>query len=127
MLGQSVPGGLSKENSKLSNKNTASKSQQRPFQLEQIRQILSKPAEQRTTFELRTVLTPLMSEIAFFKERKLKLQDLNEVCGGLQYQTNPSDSFIIHYGDRGDKFYIILKGTVSVWLPMPIEEMRRPI
>ena len=73
MLGQSVPGGLSKENSKLSNKNTASKSQQRPFQLEQIRQILSKPAEQRTTFELRTVLTPLMSEIAFFKERKLKL------------------------------------------------------
>lgn len=52
---------------------------------------------------------------------------MNEVCGGLQYESHPSDSFIIHYGDRGDKFYIILKGSVSVWLPVPINEMRRPM
>ena len=57
----------------------------------------------------------------------MKLHDLNEVCVGLQYESHPRDSFIIHYGDRGDKFYIILKGSVSVWLPVPIDEMKRPI
>ena len=52
------------------NRSTASNNALRHF--DSIKQILSKPAENRTTYELRTVLTPLMADIQFFKERKMK-------------------------------------------------------
>ena len=96
-------------------------------QFKLIKNILSKPAEQRSTYELRTVLTPLMADIAFFKERKLKPHDIQEVCVGLQYLSKPKNSFVIKYGEEGDMFYIILKGKVSVWLPVPLHEMRKPM
>ena len=68
-----------------------------------------------------------MSNIAFFNDRKMKQHEFNEVSSGLLYEAHPSDSYVIHYGDIGNKFYIILKGTVSVWLPVPLSEMKRPI
>lgn len=68
-----------------------------------------------------------MADISFFKERKLKTPDLNEVCGGLEYASYPNNSFVLRYGEVGDKFYIILKGKVSVWIPMKVENMRRPM
>lgn len=46
-----------------------------------------------------------------------------EICGGLVYETWPSDSRIITYGDVGDKFFIVLKGKVSVWVPVSKEDM----
>lgn len=46
-----------------------------------------------------------------------------DVCNGLQYAYVPKDSFVIRYGEQGDSFYIILKGTVSVWAPVSAEEM----
>ena len=27
------------------------------------------------------------------------------------------------YGDRGDVFYILLKGVVSMWVPVPAEKL----
>ena len=91
-----------------------------------IKAILSKPPEQRSTFELRT-MAPLLGNIGFFKKRKLKPQEMNEVCYGLQYTTLPRNSMVIRYGELGDSFYIILKGKCSVWAPVPAEEMRRPL
>ena len=33
----------------------------------------------------------------------------------------------MRYGEQGDKFYLILKGRVSVWVPVPHREMKRPL
>lgn len=68
-----------------------------------------------------------MANIAFFKNRKLKPAALNEVCGGLQYLKLTENSNVIHYGDVGDKFFIILKGTVSVWIPVPSNEIHKKL
>ena len=54
-----------------------------------------KPADQRSATELRTVLTPLMANIDFFKALKLKPQEMNEVCGGLEYAKRPKNSYVI--------------------------------
>ena len=51
-------------------------------QLETIKNILSKPQDQRNTHDLRT-LVPLMLGIKFFKERKLKDREITEICSGL--------------------------------------------
>ena len=88
--------------------------------------ILFKPAEQRSTYELRN-LVPLISDIAYFSKLKLKPYELNEVCSGLEYRVVNKDSFVINYGEQGDLFYIILKGKVSVWQPVPPDQMRRPM
>lgn len=82
--------------------------------------ILSKQAEQRSTFELRN-LVPLIADIGYFKQLKLKPYELNEVCSGLEYQAMPKESFVIRYGEEGDMFFIILKGRVSVWVPMSVD------
>ena len=72
-------------------------------------------------------MAPLLGNIGFFKKRKLKAQEMTEVCNGLQYAHHPKNSMVIKYGEEGDMFYIILKGKVSVWTPVPIEEMRHPL
>lgn len=91
-----------------------------------MKSILSKPAEHRSTYELRN-LVPLISDIAYFNKLKLKPYELNEVCSGLEYMKKTRDSFVINYGEEGDLFYIILKGKVSVWLPASFDQMRQPI
>ena len=92
-----------------------------------IRTILQKPEEQRTSFELDTVLGPLMAGISFFQERNLSTAEMSDICIALQYAQNPANSVVIRYGEQGDMFYIILKGKVAVWVPVPTESMARPL
>ena len=33
----------------------------------------------------------------------------------------------MRYGDEGDLFYLILKGKVSVWVPVPHRQMKQPL
>ena len=49
------------------------------------------------------------------------------MCAGLEYGCKPANSFVIKYGEQGDMFYLVLKGTVSVWLPQTPEAMRQPL
>lgn len=36
----------------------------------------------------------------------------------LSYEFMPKETAIFHLGDKGDKFYIILKGSVSICVPV---------
>ena len=45
----------------------------------------------------------------------------------IEYACQPKNSFVIRYGEAGDLFYIILRGRVSVWVPMSFQQMQRPI
>lgn len=39
---------------------------------------------------------------------------MNSLVHGLKYKYVEKDTILFNYGDRGDKFYLILKGTISV-------------
>ena len=84
---------------------------------DQIRHILAKDAEMRTKKDVHQILVPFMENIELFRNLKLKKKELIEVCTGLQYETCSRESTVINYGDFGDKYFIILKGQVSVWYP----------
>ena len=49
------------------------------------------------------------------------------ICKGLDYLQKQHRSYVIREGDDGDRFYIVLKGRCSVWVPLKIEEMVKPI
>ena len=53
-----------------------------------------------------------------------------EVCSGLEYQCAPKNSLVIRFGEEGDKFYLVLRGRVEVWLPTerkPMQEKLRKV
>ena len=33
----------------------------------------------------------------------------------------------MRYGEEGERFYLILKGKVSIWVPVPHENMKEPL
>lgn len=35
----------------------------------------------------------------------------------MTYQKNPQNDLIIQYGDKGNEFYVILKGTIGILVP----------
>ncbi len=81
-------------------------------------------------------LVPLLRTIQFFKERKLKDRDLLEICKRLKHQSMGPGQCIINagiyrnhvlkskIGEFGDKFYIVLKGRVSVNVPIPKQQQK---
>eukprot|EP00347_Sterkiella_histriomuscorum_P023519 403334331 len=78
--------------------------------------ILKKSPETRTDKDLQ-ILIPIVQNISFFKEKKIKARDLIEICQRLKYENISAQKNVIQYGEYGDRFYIILEGQVSVWIP----------
>lgn len=56
-------------------------------------------------------------EIKLFKELNLKDDVMYEILAVMQYERYKKNHMVFNYEDVGDKFYIILKGHVSVLLP----------
>lgn len=63
------------------------------------------------------MLAPLVKELKFFKNRNMTNQDIYYLCREMTYENfNPGEA-VLKYGDHGNKFFIIIKGTVDVKLP----------
>lgn len=68
----------------------------------------------------------LVSGIQLFKDKQLvrKEEDredlINEIWGIIQFESMSKGKRVFRYGDYGDKFYIILKGEVSVHAPVKV-------
>lgn len=65
------------------------------------------------------MLTPIIKEISFFKERDIKDKNFIDIGSCLKYEFHDKGSTVFKLGTTGNKFYIILRGVVSVQLPVP--------
>uniref|UniRef100_A0A0G4IA73 Cyclic nucleotide-binding domain-containing protein n=1 Tax=Chromera velia CCMP2878 TaxID=1169474 RepID=A0A0G4IA73_9ALVE len=81
-----------------------------------IRYISKLPPQKRTPGQLDTLerfLTRSNSYLGQFAAKRL-------MCMSLEYEFYPAGAEIFTWGDVGDKFYIILRGSVSVQIPDPV-------
>jgi hypothetical protein len=60
-------------------------------------------------------LEQILKKTKFFKERKIG--QLNEIAMNMQMEEHSQGSTIFNIGDPGKKFYIVLKGSVGVYIP----------
>jgi len=81
-------------------------------------QILKKPSDQRSDKDLQVML-PIIREIAFFKNKNIQGQDLVQICQEMKHAHYREGEAVFKQGEYGDKFYIILRGEVSVKIPDP--------
>ena len=66
-------------------------------------------------------MTQLLGEVRFFYERDINKEcDLIEIAKSLLLETFNKDDMVFDFGDEGEKFYIILEGTVSIRIPILI-------
>lgn len=59
--------------------------------------VLKKPFERRTQRDLDRI-APLLRNIGFFKENKIKEKDLNDIAKRLRYSVHQSGHRVINYG-----------------------------
>jgi len=72
------------------------------------------------------LLVPLIKTITFFKEREIQDQDFTDLATCLNYECYKAGENVFEFGSYGDKFYIILQGTVGVYIPNPdVREFNR--
>ena len=77
-----------------------------------------KTSEQRTEKDFH-ILMPIVKELKFFLQKQIVGQDLHEVCHLVKHEYMRAGDHVFKYGDFGDKFYVILKGQVSIRIPDP--------
>ena len=59
-----------------------------------------------------------LKNFEFTKTKNLKsIEQLAHIAMAMKLEIYEKDSKIINYGDPGEKFYMILKGFVSVYIP----------
>ena len=56
-------------------------------------------------------------EIEFFKENEIEDDEFDYIISRLNYRYYKPNTSVITYGELGDKFYIILSGTLAVLVP----------
>ena len=91
--------------------------------------ILSKDFQSRSGQEIRFAADYLSKNYTYFinlknNDSQFKVEKLTKICKLEKYSPN---EIIILYGDIGDKFYIVLEGSIVIYKPEYIEEQMKPI
>ena len=84
--------------------------------------VLQKPYETRTTQDIRLILKTT-SNYEYFKTYDKETHE--QICRYMTHNFLQKDEILCEIGSKGSTFYIILKGTVEVWvlIPRDIEEI----
>lgn len=83
-----------------------------------LKTILQKPQQQRSKEELQDVEN-IISNHQFFKKNIKSREHCEQIVQLMHFEECQEFQNVINYGEKGDKFYIILKGLVSIKIPNP--------
>ena len=90
--------------------------------LDKVIELIKTPPLNRTKSESRTIQYYLCQNIDYFK-RLTQDPDGNEkipkIISVLNSESFKKGEHVIHFGEIGDKFYVILSGNVSIYKPSP--------
>lgn len=62
-------------------------------------------------------ISQYLKNVQFFKDRKIRDKDLDELVSACHFESFTPGEKIMEYGEPGSKFYIQIKGVVSVSIP----------
>ena len=91
--------------------------------------ILAKDFQNRSGQEIRYAADYLSKNYTYFinlknNDSQFKVEKLTKICKLEKFKPG---EIIILYGDIGDKFYIVLEGSIVIYKPEYVEELMRPI
>ena len=81
-----------------------------------IKKTLSKPFQQRSEGELNHIVS-LLKKVQFFKDKPISNESMLELAQSMKFERLQGMQNCMNFGEKGNKFYIILKGVVSVQIP----------
>lgn len=88
--------------------------------------ILKKTSTYLTKRDL-LVLVDYFKSTRFLKSLKLKPHQLKNVVQQLHYMQIDAGKEVVKYGSKAENFYIIIEGSVSVWVPVDPADMIKPL
>ena len=72
-----------------------------------------------------------MSYIQFFRDANHDANELDSFlstcCEMMTYEFIPNNNIVFNFGEKGQKFYIILKGQIEIFIPKNEAEIKREI
>ena len=90
--------------------------------LDNLIELIKTPHLKRTKNDSRLIQNYLCQNVDYFK-KLTQDPDGNEkipkIIAALNYESFKKDEHIIYFGEIGDKFYIVLAGTVNIFKPSP--------
>ena len=79
---------------------------------------LKKPKESRNLEDILDYIKTLEPLMSLIQERNEYSEDIiNKIIKIMNLQSNKTNDLIIQYGERGNNFYIILQGTIGIFVP----------
>ncbi|KAL4476007.1 hypothetical protein ABPG72_007893 [Tetrahymena utriculariae] len=84
--------------------------------------LMNKTKEQRNGEDIQNIMKAT-KQIPFFNKIESKVLLFQSLCKSMQYQYIPKGGIVFYYGDFPNRFYITLKGKVSILIPKKPEEI----
>ena len=107
--------------------NPKSNKDKHSFTLQNAIYLLQKGKNSRTKYENKILSDYLCDNYPFFKKLRdsREMTTLEQLSNILYLQEYEPEEYIIKYGEKGDKFYILLSGKVAVYKPKYIQKEMR--
>ena len=90
--------------------------------LRSLKEVLQRHPDSRDYID-KKLLYEYFLPLEFFKSRKVPTLYLKETCNEFEHMSSPANSYVINFGEDPLLCYIILKGAVSIWIPVAMDEM----
>ncbi|CAG9334175.1 unnamed protein product [Blepharisma stoltei] len=98
-------------------------SKENQFLISDLKAILEKAPESRTDDDISKIMS-FTENVKFFKSLTDESSNIihKECCIYMTYEFFSTDEYVFHQGERGNKFYVLLFGSIGVQIPIMNQE-----